>query len=218
MKGVNLSFFVFFAYCVLVMVFYFFNINEPLILSPGVSGVNLSEFATYFAGVVSPFAALFAGYLVYKSIMLSSYQKKIDLIRDSLERLDITTQAALDRPIKSNVFGEDYYGAPFLNIVYDVSNGVLPRSEPVDSVILSQISNMAILAGSISAYFILIEKFPSNKKDINWLRDLEHCYWVDRYSAVCQRMVKIVGDEAVKSKCREHHRVGLEKVFLFREL
>ncbi|RUR51433.1 hypothetical protein [Vreelandella populi] len=218
MKSVNLSFFVFFAYCFFVIVLYFSNINEPIVLPSGVSDLNLSEFATYFAGVVSPIAALFAGYLVYKSIMLNLYQKKIDLIRDSLERLDKTTQAGFDRPINNNVFGDEYYGVPFISIVYDVSNGNLPRSEIVDSVILSKISNMAILAGSVNAYFILIEKFPSNQVEKNWLRDLEHCYWVDKYSAVCQRMVRIVGDEAVKNKCREHQLVGLEKVFLFREL
>lgn len=218
MKSVNLSFFVFFAYCFFVIVLYFSNMNEPFVLPSGVSDLNLSEFATYFAGVVSPIAALFAGYLVYKSIMLNLYQKKIDLIRDSLERLDKTTQAGFDRPINNNAFGDEYYGVSFISIVYDVSNGKLPRSETIESVILSKISNMAILAGSINAYFILIEKFPSNQVEKNWLRDLEHCYWVDKYSAVCQRMVRIVGDEAVKNKCREHQLAGLEKVFLFREL
>lgn len=218
MRGMSFSFVAFFIYCVVVVVIYFLNGSDYLHWFLDVSNDSFADFGTYFAGVVSPFAAIFAGFLVYKSVMLNFYQKKIELVRESLERLDGTTQIALKKPVKNKCINEDFYGKPFVDIVYAISNDHLPKSEAIDTAIISMIGNMAILAGSVRSYFKLIENFPSGDDDVNWLRDLEHCYWVDRYSAICNRMVNIVGDEAVKKKCREHQLAGLEEVFLFRRL
>lgn len=157
-------------------------------------------FGSYIGGILAPAASLLAGYMVYKSFAANAYQQKLLLARETLARLDVVLEKKLDAPFNNSCFGIEYRGRPFRNIIIALSNNEIATTEVSNKMILSLLHNMAILANSIRYYFELLDGLPSAEKDNQWLGDLEKCYWIEKYSAVCSRMIRIVGDGAFEGK------------------
>lgn len=65
---------------------------------------------------------------------------------------------------------------------------------------MSLLHNTAILASSIRYYTGLLGGLPSEVQDSQWLGDLEKSCWIEKYSAICSRMIRIVGQSAFEEK------------------
>lgn len=170
-------------------------------------------FGTYFGGVLAPVASLLAGYLVYKSFSSNTYQQKLLVVREALGRLDQQLENTLNMPFNGDCFGDEYRGLPLRSIVYAVSNGELEPNERFNSAMLSLLHNISILAHSIFTYLKLLEKFPTEESDATWLRNLEHHYWIDKYSPICTRLKNIVGKNSMELKMKEHQLESLRFIF-----
>ncbi|PHQ15393.1 hypothetical protein [Marinobacter profundi] len=185
--------------------------NGHATLSP--SNQDWASFGAYFGGVLAPAASLLAGYLVYKSFRSNTYQQKLLVIREALGRLDQRLEHNLDAPFNNDCFGEKYRGLSVRQLVYSVSNEELESNETFDSALLSLLHNISILSHSILVYLKLLEKFPTDETDTNWLRNLEHHYWIDKYSPICRRIKKIVGRGAMEEKIKSHHLESFRVIF-----
>lgn len=157
-------------------------------------------FGSYIGGVLAPAAALLAGYMVYKSFTLNIYQQKLLLARESLSRLDGELEKKLEAPFNNSCLGENHYGLSLRQIIYALSHNEIPLTEPPSKAILSLLHNTAILSNSIRYYIGLLDRLPSAEKDNSWLGELEKAYWIEKYSAICSRMVRIVGESAFENK------------------
>ena len=151
-------------------------------------------------GVLAPAASLLAGYLVYKSFASNAHQQKLLLARESLSRLDMELEKNLEKPFNNVSLGNEYYGQPLRIIIYALSNNQIPGAEPPHKALLSLLHNIAILTNSIRYYIGLLEKHPTNEKDNHWLGELEKSYWIEKYSAICSRMIRIVGQSTFENK------------------
>lgn len=157
-------------------------------------------FGSYIGGIVAPAASLLAGYMVYVSFAANAYQQKLLLARESLSRLDVELERKLEAPFNNGSFGGEYHGRPFRSVVNALSNNEITTTEVSSKAILSLLHNTAILTNSIRYYLRLLDGLPSAEKDNHWLGDLEKCYWIEKYSAICSRMIRIVGDGAFEDK------------------
>jgi hypothetical protein len=157
-------------------------------------------FGSYIGGILAPAASLLAGYMVYKSFAANAYQQKLLLARESLSRLDLELERKLEAPFNSICFGDKYHGRPLRNIIYALSNNEITVTEDVSKGILSLLHNIAIMTNSIRYYIGLLDGLPSAEKDNHWLGELEKSYWIEKYSAICSRMVRIVGQSALEYK------------------
>ncbi|WP_249744414.1 hypothetical protein [Pseudomonas sp. SORT22] len=157
-------------------------------------------FGSYIGGVVAPVASLLAGYLVYKSFASSAYQQKLLLARESISRLDLVVEKKLEMPFNNVGLGAEYYGQPLRLVLYALSNNEIATTEAVNKAILALLHNMAIMTTSIRYYIDLLGAHPSDERDNHWLGQLEKSYWIEKYSTICSRMVRIVGQSAFEEK------------------
>ncbi|NUT82437.1 hypothetical protein [Pseudomonas brassicacearum] len=160
-------------------------------------------FGSFIGGILAPAASLLAGYMVYKSFTATAYQQKLSLARETLSRLDVELEKRLEAPFNNSCFGIEYHGRPFRRIVNALSNNEIEATEVSNKMILALLHNIAILTNSVRYYLGLLDGLPTAEKDNQWLGDLEKCYWVEKYSAVCSRMIRIVGDGAFEGKVGE---------------
>ncbi|MBK5516788.1 hypothetical protein [Pseudomonas sp. TH10] len=164
-------------------------------------------FGSYIGGILAPAASLLAGYQIYKSFASNAYQQKLLLARESLSRLDVELEKKLEMPFNNICFGDEYYGRPLRSIIYALSNNEIAVTEASSKAILSLLHNIAIMTNSIRYYIGLLDGLPSAEKDNHWLGELEKSYWIEKYSAICSRMVRIVGQSAFEDKvCKEQLR------------
>lgn len=182
-------------------------------ISLSTSNQDWASFGAYFGGVLAPAASLLAGYLVYKSFSSNTYQQKLLVIREALGRLDQQLESNLNTPFNGDCFGEEYRGLPLRTIIYAVSNGEIESNDRFESAVLSLLHNISMLAHSILTYLKLLERFPTEETDTNWLRNLEHHYWIDKYSPICKRMKTIVGKKAMQNKIKEHQLESFRVIF-----
>ncbi|MFY9960228.1 hypothetical protein [Pseudomonas sp.] len=164
------------------------------------SSQDWGSFGSYVGGVIAPAASLLAGYLVYKSFASNAYQQKLLLARESISRLDLELEKKLEVPFNSACLGARYNGMPLRAIIYALSNNEVATTEVTSKAILSLLHNIAIMSASIRYYIGLLGMHPSDEKDNHWLGELEKIYWIEKYSAVCARMVRIVGQNAFEEK------------------
>jgi hypothetical protein len=158
-------------------------------------------FGSYIGGVIAPAASLLAGYLVYKSFASNAHQQKLLLAREAISRLDLVFEKKLDAPFNNNCFGTEHHGRPFRVVIYALSNNEIAPTEAANKAILSLLHNIAIMTGSIRYYIGLLGEYPSaKKKNSHWLGELERSYWIEKYSAICSRMVRIVGQGSFEEK------------------
>ncbi|MNE12129.1 hypothetical protein D3C76_876480 [compost metagenome] len=160
-------------------------------------------FGSYIGGIIAPAASLLAAYMVYIGLSSTGHQLKLTLAREAIEILDTQLELLLNQPFYNDCHGEKYLGAPLRKVVYDLSNNNIQANESSRMIFLPLLHNIAILTHSIRHYIDLSRDIPSTKKDNHWLGDLEKFYWIDKYSAICSRMIKIVGEEAFKDRVSE---------------
>lgn len=160
-------------------------------------------FGSYIGGILAPAAALLAGYLVYVGFASSAYQQKLLLARDSISRLDAVLEKNLDAQFTNKCYGEEYYGLPFRNIIIALSQNEIATTEDAIKGILGLLHNIAIMTNSVRYYIGLLDGLPSAEVDSHWLRELERGYWIEKYSAICSRMVRVVGQSAFENKVSE---------------
>ncbi|OLO09807.1 hypothetical protein BTW08_00915 [Salinicola sp. MH3R3-1] len=213
MREFRFSLIVFTALLVIVAGVYFLIMLNGGQISLSTSNQDWASFGAYFGGVLAPAASLLAGYLVYKSFRSNTYQQKLLVIREALGRLDQQLEHNLYTPFNNDCFGEEYRGLPLRTIVYAVSNGELESNERFDGAVLSLLHNISILAHSILTYLKLLERFPTEETDTNWLRNLEHHYWIEKYSPICTRMKTIVGKNAMQQKIKENQLESFRVIF-----
>lgn len=170
-------------------------------------------FGSYIGGILSPAASLLAGYMVYRSFAANAYQQKLLLARESLSRLDAELEKKLDASFNNMIFGDEHYGRPLKSIIIDLSNKQIPAEEVTIRAILALLHNTAILANSIRHYINLLNKLPSTERDHYWLGQLEKSYWIEKYSAICSRMIRIVGENAFESKASTEQFNSFKLVF-----
>jgi len=157
-------------------------------------------FGSYIGGVIAPAASLLAGYLVYKSFASNAHQQKLLLAREAISRLDLVFEKKLEAPFNNFCFGTEHHGRPLRIVIYALSNNEIASTEAANKAILSLLHNIAIMADSIRYYIGLLGEYPSAKKDSPWLGELEKSYWIEKYSAICSRMVRIVGQSSLEDK------------------
>lgn len=167
------------------------------------SNQDWASFGSYIGGIISPAASILAGYLVYRSFALNAYQQELILARESIARLDLVLEQKLALPFNHASIAENYYGKPLRTIINALSNHELQGNDTTNGAILSLLHNIAITADSIRYYIELLNKHPSSGQNNQWLGELEQAYWIEKYSAVCSRMVKIVGENTVAAKFSE---------------
>lgn len=169
-------------------------------LSVSSNNQDWGGFGSYVGGVIAPIASLLAGYQVYKSFALSAYQQKLLLARESISRLDLVLEKKLDLPFNNASLGGEYYGQSLRLVIYALSNNEVASTDGVNKALLALLHNIAIMTTSIRHYIGLLGAHPSDEKDTHWLGDLEKSYWIEKYSAICTRMVRIVGQSAFEEK------------------
>ncbi|MDQ0978531.1 hypothetical protein [Pseudomonas synxantha] len=200
MKNFKIAFLAFIITLLAAGGLYFYAMHAGGNLRISSNNQDWGGFGSYFGGVLAPAASLLAGYMVYISFASNAHQQKLILARESISRLDLVLEMKLDAPFNNPCLGEIYYGLPLRKVIYAVSNNEITTTESMDKAILSLLHNVAIMTNSIRYYMNLLDEFPSTKKDSQWLGRLEQSYWIEKYSAVCSRMVRVVGQSAFEAK------------------
>lgn len=175
--------------------------NGSLALSS--SNQDWGGFGSYLGGIIAPAASLLAAYMVYIGLSANAQQLKLTLARQAIARLDEQLERQLDQPLYNSCHGDQYVGQPLRSMVIQLSSHSIKANEQSEPMFLALLHNIAILTQSVRHYMELSREIPSTSNDIDWLGDLERGYWIDKYSAICQRMIKIVGTDALEKKITE---------------
>lgn len=200
MRELKLAFLAFITIFVIAGLLYFWSMYSGGSARISLNTQDWGGFGSYIGGVLAPAASLLAGYMVYKGFASNAYQHKLLLAREALSRLDIELEKKLEMPFNNICLGAEYYGRPLRSIINSLSNNEIATTEASSKVILSLLHNTAILANSIRYYTGLLGGLPSKEQDSQWLGELEKSYWIEKYSAICSRMIRIVGQSAFEEK------------------
>ncbi|WP_318448414.1 hypothetical protein [Photobacterium leiognathi] len=149
---------------------------------------------SYIGGLFTPIAALLSGYFVYISFIENSHQQKLNLVRNALNKLDCQLDEQLNKP---------FYYSPdisFKDYIYAISNGDVDTNDATNKAIVALLHDIAMLTNSVRYYIGLLSEVPSDKNDSSWLGELERSYWIKKYSPISNRMIDIVGEDALRSK------------------
>ncbi|MFW0888223.1 UNVERIFIED_CONTAM: hypothetical protein MKS84_16170 [Pseudomonas sp. JL1] len=212
MREFRFAFRVFIAVSVVAGISYFLSMHAGGSARISSNTQDWGGFGSYIGGILAPAASLLAGYMVYKSFASNAYQHKLLLARETLSRLDTELEKKLETPFNNVCFGGEYYGRPLRNVINALSDSKIATTEDSSEAILSLLHNTAILANSIRYYIGLLDGLPSAVKDNQWLGELEKSYWIEKYSAICSRMVRIVGQNAFED------RVSMEQLRSFKSV
>ncbi|WP_413699515.1 hypothetical protein ACLKMH_18995 [Psychromonas sp. KJ10-10] len=171
-------------------VFFFVMYNN------GISNLNHSTqdwgaFGSYIGGIVAPFASLIAGILVYQSLKADTYYRKLELIRESLLRLDSEFYKVLTNPTQIQFDNESNVSIERLIIL--ISNDKVTLSDEYEHALISLLRNLAIISRAIEHYLFLMDSFDANIRDRDWLINTEKSYWVYRYARISNRLETIFG-------------------------
>lgn len=200
MKEFKLALLVFITVSTVAVIPYFLAMYTAGSLSISSNNQDWGGFGSYVGGVIAPAASLLAGYLVYKSFASNAYQQKLLLARESISRLDLLLEKKLDAPFNNDCLGAEYYGQPLKTIIFALSNNQVATADVVNKGLLSLLHNIAIMTESIRYYIGLLGEHPSTEKDSHWLGELEKSYWIEKYSPICSRMVRIVSRSSFEEK------------------
>lgn len=203
MREFRFALLAFIAACAAAGISYFFAMRTGGNISISSDNQDWGGFGSFIGGVLAPAAALLAGYMVYKSFSSDAYLRKLTLARESISRLDLVLERNLDAPFKNNCYGDEYIDLPFRDIINALSKNQIMATEEARMGILSLLHNIAMLANSVRYYIGLLDRLPSAEKDSHWLGRLEQGYWIEKYSPICGRMIKIVGQDAFEAKVSE---------------
>nr|WP_155949219.1 hypothetical protein [Gayadomonas joobiniege] len=213
MRKFKITLIVFTFLYVLVLATYFTIMYLEGKVGVSVNSQDWGGLGSYIGGIFTPIAALLSGYFVYVSFAANAHQQKLQLIRETLARLDSQLEKQFEAPFKNGRLGEQYHGVPFRDVLYAISNNEIKADNDTKVGILALLHNVAILTNSIRYYTGLLADLPSDRRDTEWLGDLERGYWIQKYSPISTRMVKIVGEEAFKSKTTKEELKSFNFVF-----
>ena len=200
LKEFRFALLVFIAVSAAAVMPYFMTMYTAGNISISSNNQDWGGFGSYIGGVIAPAASILAGYLVYKSFASNAHQQKLLLARESISRLDLVLEKKLEAPFHNNCFGAKYHGQSFRSVIYALSNNEIAATEVTNIGILSLLHNIAIMTESIRYYIGLLGSHPSTEKDNHWLGDLEKSYWIEKYSAICLRMVRIIGRSSFEDR------------------
>ncbi|MCP1415966.1 hypothetical protein J3D47_000209 [Pseudomonas laurylsulfativorans] len=200
MKEFRFALLVFIAISAAAVMPYFLAMYTAGNISISSNNQDWGGFGSYIGGVIAPAASLLAGYLVYKSFASNAHQQKLLLARESISRLDCVLEKKLEAPFNNDCFGAEYHGQPLRVVINALSNNKMAANAVTNKGLLSLLHNIAIMTESIRYYIGLLGAHPSTEKDNHWLGDLEKSYWIEKYSAICSRMVRIVGQSSLEDK------------------
>lgn len=160
-------------------------------------------FGSYLSGVLAPAASFFASYLVYQTLNMSNSQKKLEIMRQGIDRLDGQLFLKLNSEFMNNKYGEEYVGLPFIKVIYALSDGKIEIDEEMKNGIVSFSYNLSSMLLAVDCYINSIVEIQNKDDSIEKLQDVELHYWVERYGPVCARIKKIIGVELEKSLGKE---------------
>ncbi|MFG0499906.1 hypothetical protein ACF8MH_21645 [Pseudomonas sp. YQ_13] len=214
MRELRLSLLLFTTALILTGAPYFFAMFTAGNIHISENNQDWADFGSYIGGVISPAAAILAGYLVYKSFGLNAYQQELQLARESIARLDEIINQKLDGPFNNGCFGKAYFGKPFRSIIIALSNKEITADKDIELALLSLLHNIAITADSVRYYIELLKNHPSKENRNEWLGDLEKAYWIEKYSAICSRMLRVIGESTFEKKVTSQQLYSFKVVFL----
>ena len=201
MKHWNFSFLIFFIVVTVAIIAYLFGMYSTGNTELSGNSQDWGAFGSFLSGILFPASVLLGGYHVYRTFQFSAYNQKLALIRDSLTRLDDELTKQLFIPFNNNCLGNEYFGRELRDIIIALSNKELEITSEMQQAILSLLHNVAIYCEAFRYYIVLLEKYPTEPADTEWLGNLERHYWIARYLPICERMVIIVGINAFKDRC-----------------
>lgn len=212
LREFRLALLVFIAVSAAAGLSYFFAMQAGGNISISSDNQDWAGFGSYIGGILAPAAALLAGYMVYKSFASDAYLQKLILARESISRLEVVLEKNLEAPFKNPCYGDEYLDRPLRDIINALSNNKIPATEDAKMGILSLLHSTAILANSVRYYIGLLDRLPSAEKDSHWLGELEKGYWIGKYSPICTRMIRVVGQDAFEAKVSKEQLWSFNKV------
>ncbi|MGU3236642.1 hypothetical protein ACVYFC_18060 [Vibrio cholerae] len=168
--------------------------NNMLTLS--LSTQDWGAFGSYIGGVLAPFASLIAGVLVYQSFKADTYYRKVELVKESLLRLDNEFHKVLIAETQNSTTQES--NITMYRLIVLASNEEIDVSEDIHKSFIALLQNLAIHSRAIEHYLSLLDTFDTSLRDRDWLINNEKLYWFYKYAAVANRLEKIVGKSEIK--------------------
>jgi hypothetical protein len=213
MNGLKISLLAFLVTVIFAVAPYFITMLTSGQTNISSNSQDWGALGSYIGGMISPAASLLAGYLVYKSFTSNAYQQKLILVRESLGRLDTEIERKLNTPFNNDSLGREHYGKPLREIIVLLSNNAAEPSEKNTEMVLALLHNAAITISSVRYYIDLLNKLPTEENDSQWLGELERAYWIEKYSAVLSRMIRIVGHQTFETRIGDNHFESFKKIF-----
>lgn len=202
MKRIQFAFLAFCIVSVIAGAIYYVSMHAAGKFDISSNNQDWGGFGSYIGGIISPAASLLAAYMVYVGFSSNSHQLKLTLAREALARLDSQLEKNLNSTIYNGIHGEIYVGESAKDMIIDLSNKNIQINENTEKFILAILHNVAMLTNSIYYYMQLSKEIHTNRRDEDWLGELERFYWIDKYSAICRRMINLVGEEKFEAKVK----------------
>lgn len=152
-------------------------------------------FGSYIGGIVAPFASLIAGILIYQSLKADTYYRKLELVRESLLRLDSEFYKLLTNP--THIQFDNGTNVSLEKLIILISNNKVTLTDDYEHTLLRFLQNLAIISRSIEHYLFLMDSFDANVRDRDWLINTEKSYWMYRYAKISHRLETIYGIEKI---------------------
>jgi hypothetical protein len=170
-----------------------------------------SAYGSFIGGVLAPFSAFIASYLIYKNLQLDSYLKSLEIIRSSISRLDEQIYSRFETVI-TNPRLTEHNGRKIIDTINHLAMQNSNASEELQILCAGLSQDLGILSNSISNYMDLLFKIESNNRNTYWMIETEKLYWISRYSQISRKLIKIATTERVKEKLSTQQLASLIKV------
>ncbi len=164
------------------------------------SNSDWGGFGSFIGGVLAPFSSLLAAYLVFKNLEIDTKQKRLEIVRESIKRQDEQFTLKLTKNIRNPEYSSSGQNISFEQFVTDLSYSKTKASDGAADGILGLLQNISMMALSLEYYLSLLKDFEKDRVHSDWLNEAEKYYWINKYSPICNHMVRVIGMKGVKER------------------
>ncbi len=192
---------------IIYFIFMLFNNNTTLSTDINMWG----EFGSYFGGLLSPITSFAAAYLIYDNLKKDMLNQKLQIIRDSITRLDIEIQNQLNMTIVNSNFGQHLTGSKVIDIIRDYSNLNDQVSDKKYVFFFSILDSIGIMSGAVEHYLFLLNHLESSENEI---KNIEKLYWISKYAPTVTKLYSILNIDYIKTAMKPNRFNSINKIIL----
>lgn len=174
--------------------------------------INLwGQFGSYFGGILSPITSFVAAYLIYENLKNDNFIQKLQIMRDSISKLDEELQRELNTVIVNSNFGDELKGKKVIDAIRAYSELNIEVTDQRYLFFFSQLDSIGIMIKAVDYYLSLLNDIETVENEI---KNIDQLYWISKYGPTTRKLMKILNPQYLERSMVPDRLKALNKILL----